>query len=183
MAEIDVQGMNIVADEFEGYPRRSRRAVVRALNRGGSAADTFMARAIARDMGIKVATVKAAMRRQQASEAAPEFTLAARFKRIPLMDFAARGPVPSRGRGRGVSYRMGTGNGRNRNAHAFIATMKSGHQGVFARSGRARLPVRELFGPSVGKVFATYRPDAQARGLEVFESTLYHELERLSDGN
>ena len=32
--------------------------------------------------------------------------------------------------------------------HAFIAGMKSGHKGVMRRSGAARLPIRELFGPN-----------------------------------
>ncbi|QKV20254.1 hypothetical protein [Oricola thermophila] len=32
--------------------------------------------------------------------------------------------------------------------HAFLATMASGHRGVFMRKGAARLPIRELFGPN-----------------------------------
>ncbi len=31
---------------------------------------------------------------------------------------------------------------------AFIATMRSGHTGVFVRSGSARLPIKELWGPN-----------------------------------
>jgi hypothetical protein len=181
MAEIVIQGANLVADEFERYPRRARMALVRALNRGGNAADTHMSRAVAKDLGLKVAVVKAAMRRRTASETDPAFTLSAGFKRIPLYAFGAKGPVPSRGKGKGVSYRMGAGNSRNRLPNAFIARMKSGHEGVFARVGRARLPIRELFGPSLGHVFAKYRAEAQARGLDVFGTTLDHELERMRD--
>ena len=32
---------------------------------------------------------------------------------------------------------------------AFIAVMPSGHEGIFKRVGKARLPIRELLGPSV----------------------------------
>lgn len=179
MATIDVQGINLVADEFEGYPRRAQSAVVRALNRGISAGNTLMSRAVAKDAGLKVSDVKASFRQRNASALDPKARLAAGFERIPLMKFGAKGPMPSRGKGRGVSYRLGAGSKRNRIEDAFVATMRSGHQGVFKRVGKARLGIRELFGPSLGQVFAKYRAEGLARSLEVFETTLNHELERL----
>jgi hypothetical protein len=186
MAQIEVHGVNLVADEFERYPRRAQRIIVRALDRGGNAADTLMSRAIAKDVGLKVADVKKALRRRRPTLSEPEFTMAARFRRIPLIKFSARGPRPSRGRGRGVSYNLGEGGGRNRIANAFIATVRragqdgehSGHEGVFVRVGKGRLPIKQRYGPSLGKVFAKYRAEALARGMEVFETTLNHELER-----
>jgi len=40
--------------------------------------------------------------------------------------------------------------------HAFIATMpKTGHRGVYIRRGKSRLPIQELFGPSVHGTFTT----------------------------
>lgn len=36
--------------------------------------------------------------------------------------------------------------------HAFIATMRSGHEGVFKRTGKKRLPIRELYSSSVADV-------------------------------
>lgn len=179
MAEIEVNGLNLIADEFEGYPRRARKAVVRALDRGGNAADTLMSRSVAKDVGLKVGDVKASFRRRRPSEVSPVYSLSAGFRRIPLIKFKARGPMPSRGKGRGVSYSMGAGNSRNRLPHAFIARMRSGHEGVFMRVSKKRLGIRELQGPSLGKVFSKFRAAALARGLEVFETTLDHELERL----
>jgi len=39
--------------------------------------------------------------------------------------------------------------------HAFLATVRHGHKGIFERKpGAARLPIRELYGPSVGGMFA-----------------------------
>lgn len=38
---------------------------------------------------------------------------------------------------------------------AFIATMPTGHRGVFRRSRRTRLPIRELWGPHIHGTFAT----------------------------
>jgi len=52
----------------------------------------------------------------------------------------------------GVSYRLSRTAGRKRIEHGFIATMPSGHRGVFARGGPSRLPIREARGPSIWKV-------------------------------
>ena len=38
---------------------------------------------------------------------------------------------------------------------AFIATMPTGHRGVFRRSSRTRLPIRELWGPHIHGTFTT----------------------------
>jgi len=53
---------------------------------------------------------------------------------------------------RGVSYRLSRTAGRKRIEHGFIATMPSGHRGVFVRGGPSRLPIREVRGPSIWKV-------------------------------
>lgn len=60
------------------------------------------------------------------------------------------GPVPlvaypARQTRKGVSVEVNRGK-RTLVAHAFLATMKSGHEGVFRREGKARLPIRELLG-------------------------------------
>ncbi|MCK4783260.1 MAG: phage tail protein [Desulfobacteraceae bacterium] len=52
----------------------------------------------------------------------------------------------------GVSYRISKTAGRKRIGHGFIATMPSGHRGVFARGRETRLPIGEIRGPSVWKV-------------------------------
>lgn len=180
---IEILGLQLFASEFDGFPRRAQQAIVRALKRGGTAADTYMSRAVAADMGLKVGDVKKTFRRRQPTLEKPEFTVGAGFKRVPLMNFSARGPVPSRGKGRGVSYRMGAGNSRNRLPNAFIARMRSGHAGVFVRVSKRRLGIRELFGPSLGKVFAKYRQAATERGYEVMRSTLEHDLDRILAAN
>lgn len=180
MATVTIDGIRLAAEEFEGYPRRAQSAVVRALNRGMTAGRTVMSRAMAKDMGLKVSDANKALRYRQATVNTPVTRLAAGFGRIPLMAFNARGPVPSRGKGRGVSYRMGAGNARTRLQSAFIARMRSGHEGVFMRKGRGRLPIVELRGPSPGQVFAKFRATALERAEEVFRSTLDHELSRLT---
>ena len=97
---------------------------------------------------------------------------AASLKRIPLLKFGPRYPYPSRGRGmvrlKGKTY-----------PGAFYARMSSGHEGIFRRVGKGRLPVKELRGASMGHVFAKCRPQGIARAMEMFDRNFAHELKRL----
>lgn len=176
MPEITITGTPAIIDDFDAYPPKAQRSIVRAINRGILAARTQISRDVARDSGLKVGVVRSAIRQRNATLGLPQARLATGLNRIPLVDFGARGPEPSRGRGRGVTYKIGSG-GRGRLNSAFLATMKSGHRGVFRRVGTKRLGIIELYGPSLGQVFAKYRAAALERGLEVFISTLDHELD------
>lgn len=154
-------------------------AISRALNRAAGSARTVMVREVARDMGLKSGTVRDQVQIDEARPSQGDISrLRARLsvsgKRIPLIDFGARGPEPSRGKGRGVSAKLPGGKGRYPNA--FIATMRSGHRGVFARSTTKRLPIYELRGPSLPHVFTKYMPLGLARGQEALVTNLAHEL-------
>lgn len=54
---------------------------------------------------------------------------------------------------KGVTFGINKGAKRSLIRGAFIATMRSGHRGVFVRRGRARLPVDEAFTTRVSDVF------------------------------
>lgn len=172
--EIVLIGQPEIDAALRQYPKRATRAMVRAMNRALTSGRALMVQRIAADTGLKSGTIRDAFAMRNATNERLEARLAVGLKRIPLIDFNARGPEPSRGRGRGVSYRLKGGSGRIE--HAFIATMKSGHRGVFARSREARLPIRELFGPSLGHVFAKYRPEGIAKVKEAFATNFAREL-------
>lgn len=150
-------------------------AIARALNRSIASAKTVMVREIASDMDLAAGDVRDRIGVVEAS--APDrlrATLTAIPTRIPLIAFHARGPEPSRGRGRGVTARLPGGAGTY--AHAFIASMASGHRGVFQRVGTRRLPIRELQGPSVLHVFVKHVAVGLARGEEQLVKNLQSEL-------
>lgn len=174
---IDSQQTSIVLQE---YPNVAGRIQVRSMNRAIVATRTLMAKEMARDTGLKSADIKDALRTRQASLSNPTAQLAtSSLKRIPLIKFNPRGSEPSRGKGRGVSYRLG---GETRRLpSAFIATMPSGHRGVFGRRGKSRLPIDERYGPSLGRVFAKFRPAGLARAQEILDKNLAHELERATE--
>lgn len=183
--DITITGTPAIIEDFDAYPSKAQRVIVRALNRGIVAARTQIVRDVAKDIGMKVGDVRKAISQRNATLGSPEARLGAGLSRIPLIDFNAKGPVPSRGRGNGVSFRMGAGNPRTRLPNAFITRVTragedgvhSGHDGVFVRVTKKRLPIKQLFGPSLGHVFAKYRAAALARGEAMFMTTLERELD------
>ncbi len=159
---------------IDGLGKRAQRAIVRAINRSADSGRTIMTQSISRDTGIASKTVR---REIVINRATPGSLVAQIFVegiRLPLIAFQARGQEPSRGRGRGVSYRLPGGRGRN--ANAFIATMKSGHRGVFKRTTKGRLPITELHGPSLPYVFRKYLPVGQARAKEALHKNIQSEI-------
>jgi hypothetical protein len=173
MANLQLEAAN-TAKGFDRLRAAGRVAVPRALNRAIGSAKVAMARLIADDMRLKVGDVTEKIRVEEARPDKLVARLYASPKRIPLIDFAAKGPEPSRGKGRGVTANLG--GGRNRYPNAFIATMRSGHRGVFARKAKARLPIRELFGPSIAFVFQKHHDVGLARGREQLEKNLRSEF-------
>lgn len=86
---------------------------------------------------------------------------------IPLSEY------PWRATKRGVSVSINRGQ-RARIQGAFAATMKSGHEGIFTRRGKARLPIGELFSSRVSDVFGDpdVIPEALGRAQAVFSATV-----------
>lgn len=167
--------MGDVLAGFDRLEAGAQTAIRRALSRTAVSVRVAMARAMSDDTGLKVGTIRDRLRVEIVDHADPVARISVSGARIPLIEFGARGPEPSRGRGRGVTARLTGGAGRY--PHAFIATMRSGHRGVFQRRGTTRLPIYELRGPSLPKVFTKYIPLGLARGEEQLAKNLEHELQ------
>lgn len=158
--------------------RKFPAAARRALKRTGTTARAQVARDIRADTGLKVGAIKEAIRISQVG--ADAIQLEARGGRIPLIQFNARGPEPSKGRGGGVKYRIGKKTGRV--PSGFIATMGSGHRGVFKRLTTKRLPITELYGPSIMHVFRRLVPSVVPKAREALFKNLRHEFARALGG-
>lgn len=154
--------------------------IAHAINRSAASGVLVMTRAVASDMRLKVGAVKAATRLDPATTTRLVARVYAGAKRIPLIEFGARGPMPSRGKGRGVTARTPT----RRYPSAFLAKVgRGGHLGVFARHGKGRsraglpspspaLPIHELKGPSIAHVFTKHVAAGIARFREQLPKNL-----------
>jgi hypothetical protein len=169
--------------EIRALGDRAPLAAARALNKSIASVQTQAVRDVAGDLGIAQKDVRRGMAIQRATRATLRATLTVTGRRIPLIAFRARGPEPSRGRGR-VTYRIGA-SPRTTVAGAFIARMLSGHRGVFKRRAVPRLPIVELFGPSLPRVFTRAKIAAARTRLagELLAKNLAHEIQFLVRGS
>lgn len=153
---------NLIGLEFTQAARdMQQQAAARALNKMADQAKTAAAREV-RSAGynLKASVIKAQMRVKRATPGQLTASVVASGRPIPLIQYGAR----QTGRGVSVSVQKG----RKVIAGAFIATMRSGHVGVYVREsggkhvkvkkgGKAswhELPIRQLFGPSVPDALA-----------------------------
>jgi len=162
------------ARAYQLLRERAPVAIARGLNKSGAQGKTVLVRAVATDLGIKQATVREKLHEEPAKSTKLVYRLSVSGKRIPLYEFKAKGRLPSRGQGSGVTAKLPGGAGRY--PHAFLARMKSGHLGVFQRVDRRRLPIYELFGPSLPKVVGRFARVFFARANEVMPKNLQHEI-------
>jgi hypothetical protein len=176
---------------FRTFEQRMGGAVARAINKSAVSVRAVGARAISKDMGLRVGDVREQIVLRRAHPTEPTATLTVRGRGIPLIKLGARGREPSRGIPGGVTYRLF--GGQRRIARAFIATMESGHRGVFRRRGKPRLMKKgrwaatkrlrqrivEIVGPSLPRMFTRHAEAMRARYAEVMPGNLRHELQRL----
>lgn len=192
---IEMVGAADLLIDLAEQPKTITKALVRALNRSINSARTAVVQQMARDTGLKSKDINAALELRQAwvngEFNSIEASLKATLVRLKLSKFNPSGPRPSRGKGRGVSYRLGSA--RRTVPNAFLATMRSGHEGVFKRVGDSarksagargfNLPIVELKGPSLGHVFKKFRQLGIDRAKEVFEKNFEHELKFEASGS
>lgn len=183
---LELRGAQAVSRLMQRYQERFPKAITRALNRAGQSSLAKMATLGSQDLGLPSRVARSQMKLTKATESRQVVRITATGKRIPLIDFKARGPRPSRGKGRGVTAKLPGGAGRY--PYAFIAQMRSGHVGVFERSSskfmrfqksswkKKRQAIRELHGPSFPKVFHKLTPEVLAHGEDVLRKNLLHEL-------
>jgi hypothetical protein len=146
------------------------KAGIRAVNRTLTSSRSAVVKDVAPDVGLQQKAVRDQITVVVAKNTgqAPHGQLWATTKRVPLIQFKAKDTK------RGVTAKLKGGAGRY--PHAFIRTTRSGHTGVFQRTGKSRLPIYELKGPSLYHAFQKHAPVAQSRALEVLDKNFGHEL-------
>jgi len=162
-------------------------AASRALNRSIGSVQTAAVRELARDMKLPAKRVRQGMALTRSTPRTLVAQLVVTSRRIVLSAFRARQTK------RGVTYDVGQG--RKLLPGAFLASMRSGHVGVFKRvvPSRSRrglprsspaLPIQERFGPSLPFVFTRDRiRQARERLAEdLMRKNLIHEVEFAARG-
>ncbi len=154
-----VQG---VKHKFFGVSRSLPRILSRAINRTTKEGKTNIARWVSSSTGLEGFDPDRGIKLTKATLSHWESQLRISKARIPLIHFGAKETET------GVYYTIDKKSGRKIIRSAFIDTMPDGHRGVFKRRGRDQLPIRELFGPSLGVLIK----DAPQVADEILEKNL-----------
>lgn len=123
-------------------------AVPIALNDMVKQVRTQASRQIRQTYNIKSAVLKKNMVIKFAMQSNLTASVIASVGSLPVAAFNARQTKT------GVAVTIKKGNTKTI-AHAFIATMQSGHRGAFVRTGDARFPIKELFTIGPSRAFAS----------------------------
>jgi len=145
--ELDKRQWRDVQRTLRHIPRGLPKAVSRAVNKTATTARSRIVKGIFAEIRMKQTDIRKALSLRKATYRVFEAMIRVGGKRIPLIKFSARQVR------RGVSYGMRRSEGRQTIPGAFVATMPSGHVGVFKRRGKVRKPIKERFGPSPMAVF------------------------------
>ena len=155
-------------------------ATSRAINKTSQSAKSAAVKLIAKDMGIKQKDIRTSITLLKASRIKLQAVVQAGGKRLPIIKLDPHATQDSVG----VSYKGQNGQ-RKQIAGAFIATMKTGHRGIYKRvPGAKRFPIIELRGPSIPYVFAQAKitqaleESVKNRWPVLFEHEVQYELQR-----
>jgi hypothetical protein len=169
-----------------GVPGGFQKALAGTINRTLDAARTETDRGARKIYDVSRADMYAGsaikITRASGSDPDPSGSIEYSGVKIPLMRHRAEPPRP--GTGETVRARQTRAGTMARFEHAFIATMGSGHTGIFERATRKRLPIEEIQGSSLAQMAGSekVREGVEKRAAETAEARMEHEIMRILEG-
>ncbi len=144
-----------------------KRAAVRALNKVSRWLRSQVSRQVADELNIKVGIVRNSLSLIRASRGSVNagIGMSRRHGVINAMNLGA-----ARQNSRGVRV------GRRQYDHAFLATMPTGHRGIFRRTSDDRLPIREVQIVITGRMATVMEHLSDGPVLQQFDKVFQREL-------
>ncbi|MEW7978510.1 MAG: phage tail protein [Candidatus Sedimenticola endophacoides] len=147
--------------------RQIRTATVRALNKTARWMRIHVARQTAQSLNVRVGTIRKNLILLRARANHPQSGVAMGSK---------AGVIKATELGSPRQNRRGTRVGKRQFDGAFIATMPTGHRGVFRRKGKSRLPIQEVQLVTTGRIADVMEALAENQAMSRFENLFEHEL-------
>lgn len=136
-------------------PRAANSALNKTATQARTAAVKELKQEIGESSGLSAGGFRKSIELHRSNLRTLMATLTASGRPLPLIHFGARQTK------KGVTAKAW--NKRKRYPGTFIAKMPNGKKGVFKRASRKRLPVKQLFGPSIPKAFIEQRTQKSLR--------------------
>ncbi|SMG65602.1 prophage LambdaW5, minor tail protein Z_ [methanotrophic bacterial endosymbiont of Bathymodiolus sp.] len=147
--------------------RQIKTAAVRALNKTARWMRTHIARQAAQSLNVRVGTIRKELVLLRAKGSNPYAGVAIG---------KASGVIKASELGSPRQNKQGTCVGKRQFDRSFMATMPSGHRGVFRRKGKSRLPIQEVQLVTTGRIANVMEELADKQAMSRFETLFEHEL-------
>jgi Prophage minor tail protein Z (GPZ) len=145
-------------------------AAVRALNKTARWTQTRVASETARSLNVKVGAIRAGLILVRAKKSRPESVVALK---------QSGGVLKASQLGSVSQNTNGVRAGKRQFDRAFKATMPNGHQGVFRRRGKTRLPIQEVQIIVTGRMREVMEDLLDGEVMKQFEKIFERELRYL----
>lgn len=184
MITVDAQQIERAEELLRGIPDGVSKAITNAINRAVEGARADAVRKVRERYYIKARDVRDAIRIEKATYKNQSAIIHAKGSPVALSKFRITpSKPPAKRRKKPITARVVRGMG-SQIPGAFVARMRTGHIGVFKRAGKARLPIRQLYGPSIPQMLGheSVTRYVEERAIVRLEERLEHEIDRLLRG-
>lgn len=174
----DEKMLNDVQNTLGEFHKKAPNAISNALNRGVSNMNTNARKEIRKEYNIKAGDVSPTLKAFRASRANLGASVQSKGGVISLDRFKISPKTINPRRKSPIKAAVKKGSAKSLGS-GFVAEINGPK--VFKRSGKSRLPIQKLFGPSVPQMLENERSreEIQQKGKETFENRLEHEIKRI----
>lgn len=177
--KIDASELERIEKMLSSIPKGMEKATSSAINRTLESTRASATRKVRERYDIKAKDVRGTISLKRAGTSNPSGAMISRGTPIPLMQFKVNPGKPNPARRKPVFASVKKSGGSIKSA--FVTSFDSGHTGVFERVGKARFPIRELYGPSTPQMIGEENiiQELSEEAQEVMLKRLSHEAQRL----
>jgi len=160
------------------------RAQSNAINRSITSARAEAVRSVTKDYVITAGEVRKTIVIKNANPNNPVGAIRSSGSPIALSKFDISPKRPG-GKKTNVTARVKRSGGRKPIKKAFVAGVSSGHTGVFVRAGKARYPLKQLYGPSIPQMVGNENvmKSVEEKATATLDKRLDHEINRILEGH
>ncbi|MGO4890294.1 phage tail protein [Anaerobacillus sp. MEB173] len=172
--------LNDVQERLGGFHKKAPNAITNALNRGITNMNSNTKKEVRKDYNIKASDVNPTLKVTRASRSTLGGEVRSNGEVIGLDKFKVSPKTINPKRKTPIKAAVKKGSAKSL-ASGFMADINGAK--VFKRTGKKRLPIKRLFGPSVPQMLENerVREEIHSKGQETFEKRLEHEISRILD--
>lgn len=185
MIELSAKQIEHAQKMLGHIPGAAQKAAAHAINRATQTAKSAAATEARKSYVIKHGDVLKTITIRKASPGDLTAAVVSRGHVVALPKFRVTPRQPQPTRKKPIQVRVKRNDGGGPINSAFVAKMRSGHIGVFNRTGGKRFPIIQRYGPSVPQMLGSpsVRLWVEQRATEMLDKRLDHEIKRILQGS